>query len=59
MSKKTVLICDCGFIAVDMESSRFRRIAKAKGFEVSMVRAYADSCENFQEANQMSKLEES
>ena len=31
----------CGFIAVDMESSRFRRLAKAKGFEVSMVRARA------------------
>ena len=47
-----------GFIAVDMESSRFRRIAAAKGFQVSMVRAYADSCQNFQEANQTSKSEE-
>ena len=47
-----------GFIAVDMESSRFRRIAAAKRYHVSMVRAYADSCQSFQEADQKSKSEE-
>ena len=47
-----------GFIAVDMESSRFRRLARAEKYHVNMVRAYADSCQSFQEADQKSKSEQ-